>query len=205
MRFLRMAGLWKSTNMAPSGFRERPLARYGFASGLRAGLGVYWVRIFPKPTRFWDQTGYGLSSGLPTHCRGSSVSARVAQFETNFWAASNVSKEAVKFFREVNAPGIVGRLIEVSSKVGVVWPPSLASNASSKSDHARRDVESLAAELDPTCSFRTEGLAKVLWLPKHPAYSHPALPVTTLHGAWDSIKSFGNPRKEVKASTGLHP
>ncbi|KIJ66662.1 hypothetical protein HYDPIDRAFT_26098 [Hydnomerulius pinastri MD-312] len=39
-------------------------------------------------------------------------------FETNFWGAASVSKEAVRFFREVNEPS-GGRLLQVSSAVGL--------------------------------------------------------------------------------------
>lgn len=40
-------------------------------------------------------------------------------FETNFWGALNVSKESVRFFREENPSGAGGRLITVSSFVGL--------------------------------------------------------------------------------------
>ncbi|KAG1748097.1 hypothetical protein EDB19DRAFT_1893828 [Suillus lakei] len=36
-------------------------------------------------------------------------------FETNFWGATNVSRAAVKFFREVNEPGKGGVLLQMSS------------------------------------------------------------------------------------------
>ena len=46
-----------------------------------------------------------------------------ALFEVNFWGAVHVTQEAVKFFREVNGPGIGGRLIQISSGCGIVgWP-----------------------------------------------------------------------------------
>lgn len=40
-------------------------------------------------------------------------------FEVNFWGATNVSKEAIRFFREENPAGAGGRLIVVSSFVGI--------------------------------------------------------------------------------------
>jgi NAD(P)-dependent dehydrogenase (short-subunit alcohol dehydrogenase family) len=46
-------------------------------------------------------------------------------FEVNFWGATYVSKEAVKFFREVNKP-IGGRLLQVSSRLGLVGAPATA-------------------------------------------------------------------------------
>ncbi|PSR71674.1 hypothetical protein PHLCEN_2v12448 [Hermanssonia centrifuga] len=47
-----------------------------------------------------------------------------AMFDVNFWGATNVSREAVKFFREVNKP-TGGRLINVSSIVGLKVAPAL--------------------------------------------------------------------------------
>ncbi len=38
-----------------------------------------------------------------------------AMFDTNFWGAANVSRAAVAFFRDVNARGVGGRLIQISS------------------------------------------------------------------------------------------
>lgn len=36
-------------------------------------------------------------------------------FEVNFWAATNVSRAAVRFFRETNPPGVGGTLLQMSS------------------------------------------------------------------------------------------
>ena len=41
-----------------------------------------------------------------------------AMFEINFWGASQVSREAVRFFRDVNQPQ-GGRLLQVSSGMGI--------------------------------------------------------------------------------------
>ncbi|KAH0826409.1 hypothetical protein J3R83DRAFT_5382, partial [Lanmaoa asiatica] len=40
-------------------------------------------------------------------------------FEINFWGAAQVSREAVRFFRDVNQPR-GGRLLQVSSGLGIV-------------------------------------------------------------------------------------
>lgn len=45
-------------------------------------------------------------------------------FEVNFWGASHVSREAVRFFREENQP-IGGRLVQVSSSAGIHPPPAI--------------------------------------------------------------------------------
>ena len=45
-------------------------------------------------------------------------------FEVNFWGAANVTREAVRVFREVNKPR-GGRLLQMSSISGVRSPPSM--------------------------------------------------------------------------------
>jgi NAD(P)-dependent dehydrogenase (short-subunit alcohol dehydrogenase family) len=42
-----------------------------------------------------------------------------AMFDINFWGAAQVSREAVRFFREVNQPR-GGRLLQLSSGLGLV-------------------------------------------------------------------------------------
>ena len=54
-----------------------------------------------------------------------------AQLDTNFWGAVNVSKEAVRFFREINKPA-GGRLINNSSICGLMAYPALAYYVASK-------------------------------------------------------------------------
>lgn len=41
-----------------------------------------------------------------------------AMFEVNFWGAANVSREAVRVFREANLPNSGGRLLNMSSGAG---------------------------------------------------------------------------------------
>ncbi|KAG9310960.1 NAD(P)-binding protein [Chiua virens] len=45
-------------------------------------------------------------------------------FDVNFWGAVHVTKEAVRFFREVNKP-VGGRLLQVSSRLGLVGSVAL--------------------------------------------------------------------------------
>ncbi len=40
-------------------------------------------------------------------------------FEVTFWGADRVGREAIRFFREVNKPGVGGRLLNLSSVVGL--------------------------------------------------------------------------------------
>ena len=53
-------------------------------------------------------------------------------FDVNFWGAANVSKAAVKFFREQNPPCVGGRLITNSSIHGIRPPACVAYYSSAK-------------------------------------------------------------------------
>ncbi|KAI0747543.1 NAD-P-binding protein [Fomes fomentarius] len=128
-------------------------------------------------------------------------------FETNFWGAVNVTREAVKFFREVNPPGVGGRLLQISSITGLIGGPGLAFYAASK--HALEGLtESLAAELDPAwnikvslvepAGFHTEGQAKTTWAPAHPAYASPDLPTTKARNGWSTYAPPGDVNKAVE-------
>ncbi len=55
-----------------------------------------------------------------------------AIFETNFWGTANVTKEAVKFLREVNPPGTGGKIFQVSSVAGVLGYAGMAHYSASK-------------------------------------------------------------------------
>ncbi|KAH7884706.1 hypothetical protein F5I97DRAFT_1929545 [Phlebopus sp. FC_14] len=104
-------------------------------------------------------------------------------FETNFWGALNVSTEAVKFFRDVNQPQ-GGRLLQVSSAVGIVGAAGIGFYCASK--FALEGLsESLALELDPKWNikitivapgpFHTDALSNVSAEPVHPAYTDESL------------------------------
>ncbi|KAG0697675.1 NAD(P)-binding protein [Suillus ampliporus] len=51
-------------------------------------------------------------------------------FEVNFWGASNVTREAIRMFREVNKP-VGGRLLQVSSLLGLVGKSGMSYYAAS--------------------------------------------------------------------------
>ncbi|KAI0642854.1 NAD-P-binding protein [Trametes meyenii] len=131
-----------------------------------------------------------------------------AMFETNFWGAANVSREAVRFFRDVNAPGAGGRLLQISSVTGVVGVP--AGGYYSATKFALEGLtEALASELDPAWnikitiiepgSFHTEGPGKIFWAPEHPAYANPKLPATQMRKGWDVFSPPGDAKKGVEA------
>ena len=49
-----------------------------------------------------------------------------ALFDVNFWGAVHVSRETIKFFREVNEPGRGGVLLQSSSVAGFSDPPGFS-------------------------------------------------------------------------------
>ncbi|OJT07814.1 hypothetical protein TRAPUB_1297 [Trametes pubescens] len=113
-----------------------------------------------------------------------------AMFETNVWGAANVSREAVRFFREVNVPAC-GRLLQISSLAGFCGGPSLGYYAASK--HA------LQITLIEPGGFLTEGPDKVIWPPQPAAYANPDLPVSRIRKAMDTALIPGDAKKAVDA------
>ncbi|KAG2116841.1 NAD(P)-binding protein [Suillus clintonianus] len=105
-------------------------------------------------------------------------------FEVNFWGVSNVTREAIRTFREVNKP-TGGRLLQVSSTLGLVGRPAMSYYSASK--HALEGFsESIAQELDPAWNikvtilepgpFRTRMFEDSMQpSPQHPAYANPEL------------------------------
>ncbi|KAG2062539.1 NAD(P)-binding protein, partial [Suillus decipiens] len=105
-------------------------------------------------------------------------------FEVNFWGSSNVTREAIRMFREVNNP-IGGRLLQVSSSLGLGGIAATSYYSASK-QALEGFSESLAQELDPAWNiqitiiepgpFRTPIFKDNMQLvPQHPAYADPEL------------------------------
>ena len=95
-------------------------------------------------------------------------------FDTNFWSAANVSREAARFFREENKPQ-GGLLLTNSSQAGVATVPGFGYYSASKhgmsrhfrfaffdSDMCETAIEgftkALAAELDPVWNIRVSDI-----------------------------------------------
>jgi NAD(P)-dependent dehydrogenase (short-subunit alcohol dehydrogenase family) len=70
----------------------------------------------------FNNAGIGFMSQL----EGAPEDASRHVFEVNFWATLDVTKESIKFFREVNEPGVGGVLLQCSSVAGLVSPPSFS-------------------------------------------------------------------------------
>ena len=69
--------------------------------------------------------------GVLAEIEGTSHDVARKMFDVNFWGAMNVSKEAVRFFREVNKPQ-GGRLWNVSSLAGILPFAALGYYSASK-------------------------------------------------------------------------
>ena len=69
-----------------------------------------------------------------------------AMFETNFWGATNVSREAVRFFREANPAGAGGRLLQFSSMAGLKGAPGVSYYCATKFGECMRAVNGKALD-----------------------------------------------------------
>lgn len=86
----------------------------------------------------FNNAGFGVLS----EAEGTPEDLAREMFDTNFWGAANVSKEAVRFFREVNEPR-GGRLLQTSSVVGIQGLSALSYYCASKFGES--------PSLDPLC------------------------------------------------------
>ena len=91
------------------------------------------VHAFGRVDVVFNNAGYS----VVTEIESTPDDAARNLFETNFWGAVNVSKEAVRVFRDVNKPS-GGRLLTMSSFVGVTIMPSAGFYTASKFGMWRR-------------------------------------------------------------------
>ncbi|KAH7923306.1 NAD(P)-binding protein [Leucogyrophana mollusca] len=106
-------------------------------------------------------------------------------FEVNFWGVVNVSKEAVRFFREENPSGVGGILLQSSSILGVEACACVPYYSASKWA-LEGFSEALAREIDPKWNikivileagwFRTNMTTRFVATPSHAAYTDPSSP-----------------------------
>ncbi|EMD38782.1 hypothetical protein CERSUDRAFT_104116 [Gelatoporia subvermispora B] len=116
-------------------------------------------------------------------------------FEVNFWGAVHVTQAAVKFFREVNKPGVGGRILQMSSIAGFEGSPVAGFYSASK--HALEGIsEALAREIDPNWNikvtfiepgpFRTGATANFVIIPQNPAYKD--APASAMRSLWAGLE-----------------
>ena len=70
--------------------------------------------------------------GLVGEVEGTPEDVARKLFEVTFWGADRISREAVRFFREVNKPEVGGRLLNNSSMVGINAFPGMGYYSASK-------------------------------------------------------------------------
>ncbi|THG96423.1 hypothetical protein EW026_g5403 [Hermanssonia centrifuga] len=153
-------------------------------------------KAFGRIDVVFNNAGYGMLAEV----EGTPEDKARVMFDVNFWGATNVSREAVRFFREVNKP-TGGRLLNVSSVAGIKTVPALGYYTATK--HGDRYfftgaysvlivvaalegvTETLASELDPEWNikitlvefggFETKGRDNMVQVPAHAAYLKPSL------------------------------
>ncbi|EIW82693.1 NAD(P)-binding protein [Coniophora puteana RWD-64-598 SS2] len=139
------------------------------------------------------------------HCtvseaEGMSESSARRLFEVLFWGAANVTKEAVRVFRDANQPR-GGHLVQMSSRTALEVVPGVAHYAAAKSA-LETLTEGYKAELDPTWGikmsiiepalFRTGCVPRNIIEPVHPAYSDPSLPSRKYRSIYPGADQFSD-------------
>lgn len=129
-------------------------------------------------------------------------------FEVNFWGALSLTREAVRFFREVNPKGQGGHLIQAGSSLALHAFPVVGAYSASK--HALDAItESLAAELRPEWNIKvtlaefgaveSELGSNATWTEIHPAYLDSATGKSTARG----ILETPFPRAKAEAAVAV--
>lgn len=98
------------------------------------------------------------------------VDAR-ALFETNFWGAVSVTREAVKFFRESNPPGDGGRLLQMTSMYGIVGANCLAFYSASKHGEQSTSLRPSESYSPDVALIALEGFTKSIVQELDPAWN----------------------------------
>ncbi|KAH9939448.1 hypothetical protein B0H21DRAFT_756962 [Amylocystis lapponica] len=130
------------------------------------------------------------------------------QMEVLFWGPVRITKEAIKFMRDVNPPGDGGRILNISSTYGYTSTPSLAYYSAGKSA-LEAFTEGFTKEMLPSWNikgviiepggFRTEwSRASLVRVPVHPQYDTPDAPSVKFRKMTE-IPSIGDPAKAATA------
>jgi len=155
----------------------------------------------------FNNAGYAVASEVES-AMGHDDAVR-DQFEVNFWGAVHVTQQAIKFFREVNKPGVGGHLLQLSSTSGFEGTPAAGFYSASK--HALEGLsEALAREVSPAWNikvtiiepgpFRTAASVNFANIPPLPAYKE--TPAAFMREMFDNLKTateIDDPRKAVRA------
>jgi len=130
-------------------------------------------------------------------------------FDVNYWAPANITRQAIRFFREVNPFGAGGTILQVTSGAGFVSVPTYSQYSASK--HALEGLtEGIAGELDPAWNiklclvepgqFDTNGPNVTPVLPVHPAYTaNKSLPSHSMRTDTVGVRFKGDTAKLARA------
>lgn len=139
-----------------------------------AGAFSHALSVFGRIDVVFNNAGYALVSEVEG-ARGREADVR-ALFEVNFWGALRVSQEAVRVFREENAPR-GGRLLQVSSTAALDGAPAVGFYGASKAG-ARCLLPSAGCVSDMCCVAGTafESVSEALAKELDPAWNIKARP-----------------------------
>ncbi|KAL6298427.1 hypothetical protein BKA93DRAFT_744145 [Sparassis latifolia] len=162
------------------------------------------VEAFGRVDVVFNNAAYGVLS----EAEGAREEVVRAQFDVDFWGAANVSREAVRVFREVNSPP-GGRILQNGSIAVFRGAPVLSYYVAAKTA-IEGFTKSLAAELDPEWNikvtiiepggFNTDGAQRsMIRLPAHPAYTKPG-GVSALTRGFLTQPNFKLPGDPTKAA-----
>ncbi|KIJ39281.1 hypothetical protein M422DRAFT_257887 [Sphaerobolus stellatus SS14] len=139
-----------------------------------------------------NNAGYGVfaeAESIPDN-------AARTMFEVNFWGVVNISKEAIRFFREVNKPGVGGRLLNTSSIAGITGLPSLSLYSASKYGEYSRSFREINITILTLGGFKTNGLQSLASFPSLPAYEGGV--VSQMRQAFSDPMQGGEPAKAAR-------
>ena len=93
-------------------------------------------RVFGRLDVVFNNAGWGIIGEVE------SVTEDQARrlFDVNFWGTVNVTKEAVRFFREDGEPGVGGRVLIVTSSTAILPCPSIGYYSAAKSGKHGRNA-----------------------------------------------------------------
>lgn len=84
--------------------------------------------VFGRIDVVFNNAGYGIVGEI----EATPEDVARALFEVTFWGADRISRESVRFFRDINKPGTGGRLLNNSSMVGLNAFPGIGYYSASK-------------------------------------------------------------------------
>ncbi|KAF5322445.1 hypothetical protein D9619_000101 [Psilocybe cf. subviscida] len=153
------------------------------------------LEVFSRVDVVYNNAAYAIFSEI----EGTPDDVARKEFDVNFWGAVNVSREAVRVFRDVNSPP-GGRLLQASSVASIKTNVGLGFYAATKSALENLS-ESLQLEVHPSWNIKVtvlqfggvltrvfdEGSPSTLVVPPHPAYNNPDDVMYKLRTQWDGI------------------